>query len=98
MKAYFLFTASSPLVILTSYDFIKNPELMENLTAKGIGKFVACELPLELCREKYGQKFDTVCNNVRETDDLRVLDFSGERAFKIFKFKEMGSPIYYEPG
>lgn len=97
MKAYFLFTASSPLVILTSYDFIKNPDLMERLTGKGIKKFVACEIPLELCQERYGQHYNVVCGNIHETDDLRVLDFSGERAFKLFSLNELGSPIFYEP-
>ncbi len=34
MKAYFLFTASGPLAILTSYDSIQDPKLLERLAAK----------------------------------------------------------------
>ncbi|MFC1893967.1 hypothetical protein ACFLYR_08140 [Chloroflexota bacterium] len=96
MKAYFLFTASSPLVILTSYDFIESPELLERLTAKGLKKFIACEVSIESCKEKYGRHFDVVCGDLRENDDLRILDYSGERAFNSFRFKELGSAIFHE--
>jgi hypothetical protein len=96
MKAYFLFTASGPLVILTSYDFIERPELLETLTAKGLKKFIACEVSIESCKEKYGRHFDIVLGNLRESDDLRILDYSGERAFKRFSFKELGPAIFHE--
>jgi len=97
MKSYFLWTASGPLVILTTYDFIQNPELMEKLRAKGIEKFIAREVPIELAKDRYQTKFDVVSKDVHETDDMRVLDYSGERIFKNFKFKELGQPIYYDP-
>jgi len=97
MKAYFLFTASGPLVILTSYDVVEHPELLQKLCSKGIAKFVAHEVPLESIKAKYGRHFEVVCTDVHGTDDMRVLDFSGERAFKNFSFKELGPPIYYEP-
>ena len=97
MKAYFLCTATGPLVILTSYDFIKNPKLMRRLHSKGLGKFIAHEISIELAKARYGKHFDIVCEDLHATDDLRVLDFSGERAYKNFSFKEFGSPIYYEP-
>jgi len=60
MKAYFVFTAVGPLVILTSYDFIKNPELLERLKAKGLKKFIACEVSVELCQAKYMTHFDCI--------------------------------------
>ena len=34
MRGYFLFTAGGPLVILTSYDSIENPELLRRLRPK----------------------------------------------------------------
>ncbi len=96
MKAYFFFTAGGPLVILTSYDSVENPELLKKIRSKGIGKFIACEVPVELAKSRYGGHFDVVCQNLHETDDLRVLDYSGERAYKNFGFKELGRPIYCE--
>jgi len=97
MKAYFLFTAGGPLVILTSYDSIENPKLLDRLHSKGISKFIAHEVPVDAAHEKYGMHFDVVLEDLHETDDLRVLDYSGERAFRNFSFKELGAPIYHEP-
>ncbi len=36
--------------------------------------------------------------DLRESDDLRVLDFNGERAFHLFHLAELGSPIMHEEG
>ena len=33
-----------------------------------------------------------------EADDLRVLDFNGQRAFGLFHLSELGSPIFVENG
>jgi hypothetical protein len=37
-----------------------------------------------------------VVNDLHESDDLRVLDYNGERAFALFRFDELGSPVSYE--
>jgi hypothetical protein len=49
-----------------------------------------------MAKVKYGMHFDVVCKDLHESDDLRVLDYSGERAYKNFSFKELGTPIYHE--
>ena len=96
MKAYFIFTAGGPLVVLTSFDSIVNPDLIKKLTSKGIGKFIAHEVPVESAKAKYGMHFDVVLQDLHESDDFRILDYSGERAFKNFQLKELGPPIYFE--
>ncbi len=97
MRAYFLFMSSGPLVILTSYDSIENPKLLNLLAAKGITKFIAREVSAELAKARYGKHFDIILQDLQQSDDLRVLDYSGERAFRNFSFKELGAPIYHEP-
>jgi len=97
MKAYFLFTASGPVVILTSHDSIEHPELLVKLQAKGFDKFVAHELSIEDTKARYGGHFDVVCNDLHESDHLRVLDYNGQRIYKNFSFNELGCPFYYEP-
>jgi len=47
MRVYFLFTVTGPLVVLTSYDSINTPELLEKWKAKGLTKFIAHEVSLE---------------------------------------------------
>jgi hypothetical protein len=91
-----LLTAGGPLVFLTSYGSISTPNLLAKLKAKGITKFVAYEIPLELAQERYGGHFFVVEHDLEETDDLRVLDYNGARAYSIFKFHELGPPVTYE--
>jgi len=91
-----MFTAGGPLVVLTSFDSIVNPDLIKKLTSKGIGKFIAHEVPVESAKAKYGMHFDIVLQDLHESDDFRILDYSGERAFKNFQLKELGPPIYFE--
>jgi len=45
---------------------------------------------------RYGGHFEVVRRDVHETDDLRVLDFNGDRAFRLFRFSELGPPIMHE--
>jgi hypothetical protein len=98
MKAFMLFTGSGPLVVLTSHASITEPGLLAKFAAKGIDKFIAHEVPLALARERYGGHFEVVMRDLHESDDLRILDYNGERAFRLFRLAELGCPILHEPG
>ena len=98
MKAALLFAGSGPLVILTSHASFTDPILLDKLHAKGIDKFIAYELPLDTARERYGTHFQVVMRDLHEADDLRVLDFDGQRAFRLFHLSELGNPLLYENG
>lgn len=97
MHPFFLFTGSGPLVILTSYPSIEDPALLRKLSAKGIDKFIAFTVPLSLAKERYGRHFDHVCQDLKESDDLRVLDYNGQHALHLFHFRELGVPLLHEP-
>ena len=97
MKAALLIAGSGPLVILTSHASFTNPVLIKKLREKGIEKFIAYELPLAVAQERYGGHFQLVMQNLHESDDLRVLDENGERAFRLFRFKELAEPVMFEP-
>jgi hypothetical protein len=97
MKAYLLFTATGSLVILTSCDSIKNPEVLKELGSKGIHKFVAHEVPIELAESLYVQQFEDGCRNLHKNNRLYVLDNSGEHIFRNIEFDDLGPEIYYEP-
>jgi hypothetical protein len=96
MKTALLLTGSGPLVIATSHGSLTDPQLLEKLRAKGIDKFIAYELPLDLVKQRYAGHFDIAMQDLRETDDLRVVDFNGERAFRLFHLRELGGPVLYE--
>lgn len=97
MQATMLITGGGPLVILTSYTSPTDPGLLARLEGKGITKFLAYPIPLDLAEERYGGHFKAVMQNLHESDDLRVLDYNGHRAFGLFRFKELGAPVIYEP-
>ena len=97
MKVFLLFTGSGPLVIATSHNTIEDPVLLDKLAAKGIFKFIAHEMPLELVRERYHGHFEIAARDLHESDDLRVLDYNGERAFHLFTFDELGPEQFHEP-
>ena len=97
MKAGIVFAGTGPILILTTYDSFNDPKLVEKLNAKGIVKFIACELPMDLVKAKYGNHFSVVIGDLSQTDDLRVLDYNGYNVFHNFSFSEMGSPVYHEP-
>ena len=97
MKSFLLMTGSGPIVILTKYESITDPALTEKLEMKGIDKYVSYEVPLALARERYGGHFVKVINDWLESDGLRVLDFNGERAFRLFSFAELGEANMHDP-
>lgn len=96
MKAALVFAGSGPLVILTSHDSLEDPGLLERLGGKGIRKFIAYEIPVELVKQRYGKHFEIVCADLHETDDLRVLDFDGQRAMSLFDLRDLGPPIMHQ--
>lgn len=98
MKIALLFTGSGPLVIATSHASLTDSGLLEKIRAKGIDKFIAYELPLDLVKKRYAGHFDIAMQDLHESDDLRVVDFNGERAFRLFHLKELGTPVLYESG
>jgi len=96
MKAGVIFTGTGPILVLTTYDSFEDRKFLEKLVAKGIKRFIAFEIPLDLAKKKYGQHFDVVMNDVKQTDELRVLDFDGHRVFYNFSLHEFGSFYVYE--
>lgn len=96
MKCFMLFTGGGPLVILTSYGAATDPGLIEKLHAKGIDKFLAYDIPLDMAKERYGAHFFVVQRDLKQDDDLRILDYNGDRAFRLFHFNELTAPITYE--
>jgi len=96
MKAGIIFTGSGPLLVLTSYDSFANPSFVEKMKAKGVKKFMGHEVPLDLCKQRYGEHYPVVLNDLRQSDDLRVLDYDGHHIFLTFSFQELGERFSYE--
>ena len=96
MKAGILFTGTGPILILTSYENLSASNLVEKLAAKGIKKYIAYEVPEHKVKEKYGKQYNSILGDLRQSDDLRVLDYDGHHVFYNFKLDELGEPVYHE--
>ncbi len=96
MKAGVIFTGTGPILILTTYETFMDEKFIEKLGLKGIKKFMAYEVSLDLVKQKYGQQFDVIMKDVKQTDDLRVLDFDGHKIFYSFSFDDLGEVYQHE--
>jgi len=96
MKAGIFFTGTGPILLLTSYDALDDPNLIQKLETKGIRKYIAYEVPEEKVKEKYGQQYKIILGDLKQSDDLRVLDYDGHHVFYNFSIKDVGEPVYHE--
>jgi hypothetical protein len=96
MKAGILFTGTGPILILTSYNDLSDPNLVDKLATKGIKKYIAYEVPEDKVKERYGQHYNVILGDLNQSDDLRVLDYDGHHVFYNFSLKEIGKPVYHE--
>lgn len=97
MKTFLLFTGTGPLLVLSSHASVEDAVFLEKLAAKGINKFIAYELPIAKVEQRYGNHYKVASRDLHESDDLRVIDFDGQRAFRLFKFDEYGDRFMHEP-
>ena len=96
MKAGVFFTGTGPILILTTYDSLTDPKLVEKLGQKGIKKYIAYNVPEELVKKQYGKQYNVILGDLRQSDDSRVLDYDGHHVFYNFSLKEFGEPTYHE--
>ena len=96
MKAAIIFTGTGPILALTTYEDLQDPKFIEKLGQKGIDKWIAAEVPLDLCRQKYGRHYDVILEDVKQEDDLRVLDYNGFNVFHNFPFSTWGKDYRHE--
>lgn len=96
MKAAVCFTGTGPILFLTSHASFEDETLLQKLEAKGIKKFIAYEVPVESVKERYGAHFNAIMGDLKQENDLRVLDYDGHHVFYQFSLKELGQPIVHE--
>ncbi len=96
MKAGIFFTGTGPILILTTYSSLDDPKLVDKLTQKGIKKYIAYEVSEELVKQRYGKQFNVILGDLKQSDDLRVLDYDGHHVFYNFSMDEIGQPVYHE--
>jgi len=96
MKTAIIFTGTGPILILTSYNSLDDPNFTAKLKVKGVDKFIAHEIPFDRVKAAYGNHLNVVMGDLKQTDDLRVLDYNGYNILHNFSFSELGEPVYHE--
>jgi len=96
MKAAIIFTGIGQLLILTSYPSFDDPSFLNKLKAKGIRKFISCEVPIEQCEDLYDYSYRDIVEDLERTNDMRVLDYDGHHIFHNFSLKKIGRPFVHD--
>mgnify|MGYP000863333740 CR=1 FL=1 len=94
MKSAILFTSTGPILIVTSFESFEDPKFLHILAIKGIDKCICFELFTQTVQARYGNHFNIVCDDLQETDDLRVVDIDGPHILSMFDFNEFGPPLF----
>ena len=92
-RAFLIFTGSGPILVLSTYPSVTDPDLVDKLRYKGIDKFLAYEVDLEAAAERYPNNYASVVEDLEDEQDLRVLDFNGHQIMANFSLEELGQPV-----
>lgn len=95
MGAYLVFTESGPILVLTSYPTILDDRVVAALRRRGVDRFIAYEVPVEVVHRVYGLPFELVASELGEGLPLRVLDFNGPHVFSSFSLSDLGNPVAF---
>ncbi len=100
MQCVLVITASGPVLVLSTHQSIDDPGFIARLRDKEIEKFIAYQVPLELCRRTYGFTYRQVAVDLEQEDveDLRILDVDGHHIFAGLSLFDLGRGIISEDG
>ncbi len=95
MRCFVVSYGAGTMLVASTFRSSTDPILIKRLKANDIHRMILMEVPVELCRQRYGESFERV-ERIIGKDEFHVLDFNGSSVFKNFSFSEMGEPIFVE--
>jgi hypothetical protein len=96
MKVYLIFSANTPLLILSSFETATAEGLREKIGRMGIIKYLLFEVPLTEVKTVYTDRYEDILRALKPENDLRVLDYNGFTAFDNFPVKKLKLVDKYE--
>lgn len=93
LRSYLIFTGTGPILVLSTYPELEDERLLRKLRYKGIDKFIAYEVKLDVIEERYPDSFAAAKEDLEAEEDLRVLDFNGHQIMANFSLDALGDPI-----
>jgi hypothetical protein len=94
-RSYLIFTGTGPILVLSTYPELVDDRLIRKLRYKGINKFIAYEVDSQAVRKRYPTSFESIVEDLRTVEDIRVLDFNGHQIMANFSLDELGAPIKF---
>lgn len=94
-SSYLIFTGTGPILVLSTYPELTDERLLKKLRYKGIGKFIAYQVESEAVQSRYRHTFESIVEDLRSVEDIRVLDFNGHQIMANFSLDELGEPLKY---
>ncbi len=95
MKAFVIFAVGGPILVLTKFSSVMDPQLLKKTATWG--KFIAYEVPLDSVKAAYSAHFEHILADPKQTDDLRILDTDSDQIFTNLDFKQFGMPVVSQP-
>jgi len=95
MRSYLIFTGTGPILVLSTYPKLTDDRLLEKLRYKGIDKFIAYQVDLDVVESVYPQSFGQSKTDLEGLEDIRVLDFNGHQIMANFSLDALGDPIKF---
>ena len=94
-RAYIVFTGTGPILVLSTYNDLKDTRLLDKLRYKGITSFIAYRVELAAVRKRYEHSFENIAKDLADDEDIRVLDFNGHQIMANFSLEQLGESIKY---
>jgi hypothetical protein len=94
--AYLVVTEGGSMVVLTSRPAIDDARALGALERRGVDRFIAWELPLEVVRRAYGAACDVILGELAQGTEMRVLDFNGPHIFANVPLSRLGRQVRHE--
>jgi len=92
MNAYIIWSGSGPILALTNAKSPDDPDFVGMLLEKGVERFIATPVPVDIVRQRYGERYEITLHDRRQTDILRVVDEDGDQVARNFSVHELGQP------
>jgi len=96
MQSLLIFSTSTPILILSTFDDPEDPGLSDKLSEMGFDKFICFQVPLDRTEEIYGNRFKQISDSIEDSRNIRVLDYNGFTAFKNFDIDELNILYKYQ--
>ncbi|HVS16762.1 MAG TPA: hypothetical protein VMV46_22850 [Thermoanaerobaculia bacterium] len=93
IHALLIVSGSGPMLLLTSYPGPDDARLVEQLRLRGVSRFLAYEIPVDIVRQRYPESFDRVAFDLATVEEARVLDYNGHQIMAKFTHSELGQPL-----